>query len=69
MADEAKAHTEEMANASKSSLANQKAQALYDKKKLRKTIIGLSAASLGADAVMNTMWYRKNKKLKEGKNV
>ena len=69
MANQTKSHAEEIANASKSALQGQKDQALYDKKKLRKTIIGLAATSLGADAVMNAAWYRKTKKLKKEQNV
>lgn len=62
-------HASEMANASKTALEGQKNQALHDKKKLRKTIIGLAAGSLGADAVMNAAWYRKTKNLKKEQNV
>jgi ribosomal protein S12 methylthiotransferase accessory factor YcaO len=69
MANQTKSHAEEIANASKTALQGQKDQALHDKKKLRKTIIGLAAGSLGADAVMNAAWYRKTKKLKKEQNV
>ena len=68
-ANTAKAHASEMANASKTALEGQRNQALHDKKKLRKTIVGLAAGSLGADAVMNAAWYRKTKKLKKEQNV
>lgn len=69
IANQTKSHAEEIANASKTALQGQKDQALHDKKKLRKTIIGLAAGSLGADAVMNAAWYRKTKKLKKEQNV
>ena len=66
--NQAKSHAGEMANVY-SVLQGQRDQSIHDKKKFRKTIIGLAAGSLGADAVMNAAWYRKTKNLKKEQNV